>query len=40
MPYVKEHWLMVTLLAVAVVLVSYGLSKVILKHQTPQEAPK
>lgn len=40
MPYVKEHWLLVTLLAVALVLVSYGLSKVILKQQPAQEASK
>ena len=33
LPYVKEHWLVVTLLAVALVLVSYGLSRVILSHR-------
>jgi membrane protein YqaA with SNARE-associated domain len=40
LPYLKEHWLLVTLLAIALVLVSYGLSKVILKQQPPQEASK
>jgi membrane protein YqaA with SNARE-associated domain len=33
MPYVKEHWLVVTLLAVGLVLVSYGLSRVVLRHR-------
>src|SRR5271168_2149651 len=40
LPYIKEHWLLVTLLGIALVLVSYLLSRVILKQQPPQEAPK
>jgi membrane protein YqaA with SNARE-associated domain len=33
MPYIKEHWLVVTLLAIGLVLVSYGLSRVLLRHR-------
>jgi membrane protein YqaA with SNARE-associated domain len=33
LPYIKEHWLTVTLLALGLVLVSYVLSRVILRHR-------
>ena len=32
MSYLKEHWFIVTMVAIAVVLVSYGLSRLILRH--------
>jgi membrane protein YqaA with SNARE-associated domain len=36
LPYLKEHWLFVALLAVILVGVSYGASRVILRHHPPQ----
>src|SRR5258708_4560973 len=33
--YVKQHWLQVTVLAIAVILISYVLSRVILKRRAP-----
>jgi membrane protein YqaA with SNARE-associated domain len=32
LPYLKEHWLLVGMLAIVLVAVSYGLSRVILRH--------
>ena len=32
MSYLKDHWFIVTMVAIAVVLVSYGLSRLILRH--------
>lgn len=40
LPYLKEHWLLVLILAIALGLVSYGLSRVILRHWPPQEEPQ
>jgi membrane protein YqaA with SNARE-associated domain len=38
LPYVKEHWLLVAVLAVVLVVVSYGLSRWILRHR-PHHGP-
>jgi membrane protein YqaA with SNARE-associated domain len=40
LPYIKEHWLLVTLMAIVLVLVSYGLSRLLLRHNPPPEDPK
>lgn len=40
LPYLKEHWLLVLILAIALGLVSYGLSRVILRNWPPQEEPQ
>jgi membrane protein YqaA with SNARE-associated domain len=39
MPYLKAHWLLVAVLAMALVAVSYALSRLILRHK-PHEASK
>jgi len=39
MPYLKAHWLLVAVLAVALVLVSYGLSRWILRHKPHHDLP-
>jgi membrane protein YqaA with SNARE-associated domain len=33
MPYLKAHWLFVTVLAIALIAVSYGLSRLLLRHK-------
>jgi membrane protein YqaA with SNARE-associated domain len=38
--YLRHHWLQVTMLAIAVVLVSYGLSRLILRHRSGPELTK
>jgi membrane protein YqaA with SNARE-associated domain len=40
LPYIKEHWPFVAVLMLALVLVSYGLSRVILRHKPHVEAPE
>ncbi len=37
MSYLKDHWFLVTMVAIAVVSVSYGLSRLILRHRTKME---
>jgi membrane protein DedA with SNARE-associated domain len=36
MSYLKDHWFLVTMVAIAVVSVSYGLSRLILRHRPDQ----
>jgi membrane protein YqaA with SNARE-associated domain len=36
--YLRHHWFQVTVLAIAVVLVSYGLSRLILRHRPDEES--
>jgi Na+(H+)/acetate symporter ActP len=36
LPYLKEHWALVALLAVVLVACSYGASRVILRHHPPK----
>ena len=38
MSYLKDHWFIVTIVAIAVVLVSYGLSRLILRHRPKIES--
>jgi membrane protein YqaA with SNARE-associated domain len=38
--YLQHHWFQVTMLAIAVVLVSYGLSRLILRHRSGTELTK
>ena len=38
--YLQHHWFQVTMLAIAVVLVSYGLSRLILRHRSGAELTK
>ena len=40
MSYLKDHWFIVTIIAIAVVLVSYGLSRLILRHRPGPELTK
>lgn len=40
MSYLKDHWFIVTMVAIAVVLVSYGLSRLILRHRPGPELNK
>jgi membrane protein YqaA with SNARE-associated domain len=39
MSFIKEHWILVTVLAVALVAVSYGLSRWILRHRPHHDLP-
>ena len=38
MSYLKDHWFIVTMVAIAVVLMSYGLSRLILRHRPKVES--
>jgi membrane protein YqaA with SNARE-associated domain len=39
MPFIKEHWILVTVSAIALVAVSYGLSRWILRHRPHHDLP-
>jgi len=40
MPFLKAHWILVTLLTIALVAVSYGLSRLLVREKPEQDFPK